>query len=94
MVITDRYDHIIDEKGRLAVPSPIRNAMDPYFPSALEIFTFAILLPTSAMLLVSRLFVGEFFVISCGKQCVQFARILQLELDHPGPVRVFVYVLG
>lgn len=29
MVITDRYDHVIDEKNRLAIPSPIRNAMDP-----------------------------------------------------------------
>lgn len=29
MVITDRYDHVIDEKNRLAIPSAIRNAMDP-----------------------------------------------------------------
>lgn len=29
MVITDRYDHAIDEKNRLAIPSAIRNAMDP-----------------------------------------------------------------
>jgi MraZ protein len=29
MVITDRYDHVIDDKGRLAIPSQIRNAMDP-----------------------------------------------------------------
>ena len=29
MVITDRYDHVIDEKGRLAIPSQIRSAMDP-----------------------------------------------------------------
>lgn len=29
MVITDRYDHAIDEKNRLAVPSEIRRAMDP-----------------------------------------------------------------
>jgi len=29
MVITDRYDHVIDDKNRLAIPSPIRNAMDP-----------------------------------------------------------------
>ncbi|MCL2648277.1 MAG: hypothetical protein FWD61_14905 [Phycisphaerales bacterium] len=29
MVITDRYDHLIDDKGRLAIPSQIRNAMDP-----------------------------------------------------------------
>ena len=27
MVFTDRYDHVIDEKGRLAIPSQIRNAM-------------------------------------------------------------------
>jgi MraZ protein len=29
MVITDRYDHVIDDKNRLAIPSQIRNAMDP-----------------------------------------------------------------
>ena len=29
MVITDRYDHTIDEKGRLAIPSSVRGAMDP-----------------------------------------------------------------
>ncbi len=29
MVITDRYDHAIDEKNRLAIPSEIRRAMDP-----------------------------------------------------------------
>jgi MraZ protein len=29
MVITDRYDHVIDDKGRLAIPSQVRNAMDP-----------------------------------------------------------------
>lgn len=29
MVITDRFDHVIDDKGRLAIPSQIRNAMDP-----------------------------------------------------------------
>jgi len=29
MVITGRYDHVIDDKGRLAIPSQIRNAMDP-----------------------------------------------------------------
>jgi division/cell wall cluster transcriptional repressor MraZ len=29
MVITDRYDHVIDGKGRLAIPSQFRNAMDP-----------------------------------------------------------------
>lgn len=29
MVITGRYDHLIDEKGRLAIPSQVRNAMDP-----------------------------------------------------------------
>ena len=29
MVITDRFDHVIDDKNRLAIPSPIRNAMDP-----------------------------------------------------------------
>jgi MraZ protein len=29
MVITDRYDHLIDDKNRLAIPSQIRNAMDP-----------------------------------------------------------------
>jgi MraZ protein len=29
MVITDRYDHVLDDKGRLAIPSPVRNAMDP-----------------------------------------------------------------
>lgn len=28
MVITDRYDHVIDDKNRLAIPSQIRNAMD------------------------------------------------------------------
>ena len=28
MVITDRYDHLIDEKNRLAIPSQIRAAMD------------------------------------------------------------------
>ena len=29
MVITDRYDHVIDDKNRLSIPSQIRNAMDP-----------------------------------------------------------------
>jgi MraZ protein len=29
MVITDRYDHVIDDKNRLAIPSQIRNALDP-----------------------------------------------------------------
>lgn len=29
MVITDRYDHVVDDKNRLAIPSQIRNAMDP-----------------------------------------------------------------
>ena len=29
MVITDRYDHVIDDKGRLAIPSQVRSAMDP-----------------------------------------------------------------
>ena len=29
MVITGRYDHVIDDKGRLAIPSQIRNAMVP-----------------------------------------------------------------
>ena len=28
MVITGRYDHVIDDKGRLAIPISIRNAMD------------------------------------------------------------------
>jgi MraZ protein len=28
MVITGRYDHVIDDKGRLAIPSQVRNAMD------------------------------------------------------------------
>ena len=29
MVITDRYDHVIDDKNRLAIPSQIRNVMNP-----------------------------------------------------------------
>jgi len=29
MVITDRYDHVIDDKNRLAIPSQIRSKMDP-----------------------------------------------------------------
>ena len=29
MVITDRYDHVIDDKNRLAIPSQVRNALDP-----------------------------------------------------------------
>jgi len=29
MVITDCYDHTLDEKGRMAIPSHIRAAMDP-----------------------------------------------------------------
>jgi MraZ protein len=29
MIITDRYEHVIDDKGRLAIPSQIRNVMDP-----------------------------------------------------------------
>lgn len=29
MVITDRYEHVIDDKNRLAIPSQIRNAMNP-----------------------------------------------------------------
>lgn len=29
MVITDRYDHVIDDKNRLAIPSQVRNALNP-----------------------------------------------------------------
>jgi MraZ protein len=29
MVLTGRYDHVIDDKGRLAIPSPLRNQMNP-----------------------------------------------------------------
>src|SRR5262245_17919054 len=29
MVFTGRFDHVIDEKGRVAIPSPLRNSMDP-----------------------------------------------------------------
>ncbi len=29
MVITDRYDHVVDDKNRLAIPSQVRNRMDP-----------------------------------------------------------------
>jgi len=29
MVLTGLYDHVIDEKGRLAIPSQIRNQMNP-----------------------------------------------------------------
>jgi MraZ protein len=29
MVITDRYDHLIDDKNRLAIPSQVRNVMNP-----------------------------------------------------------------
>ena len=29
MVITDRYDHVIDDKNRLAIPSQVRNVMNP-----------------------------------------------------------------
>jgi len=29
MVITDNFDHLIDDKNRLAIPMQIRNAMDP-----------------------------------------------------------------
>lgn len=29
MVITDRYDHVVDDKNRLAIPSQVRNVMDP-----------------------------------------------------------------
>lgn len=29
MVITDRFDHVIDDKGRLAIPSQVRGGMDP-----------------------------------------------------------------
>ena len=29
MVITDRFDHLIDDKNRLAIPSQIRGALDP-----------------------------------------------------------------
>jgi MraZ protein len=34
MVITDRFDHVIDDKGRLAIPSQVRNAMDPQVDGA------------------------------------------------------------
>ena len=34
MVITDRFDHVIDDKGRLAIPSQVRNAMDPQIDGA------------------------------------------------------------
>jgi len=34
MVITGRYDHLIDDKGRLAIPSQVRNAMDPQIDGA------------------------------------------------------------
>ena len=29
MVFTGRYDHVIDEKGRLAIPSALRNQVNP-----------------------------------------------------------------
>jgi MraZ protein len=29
MVFTGRYEHVIDDKGRLAIPSPLRNEMIP-----------------------------------------------------------------
>lgn len=29
MVITDSFDHLIDDKNRLAIPVQVRNAMDP-----------------------------------------------------------------
>jgi MraZ protein len=29
MVLTGRYDHVIDDKNRLAIPSQIRNQMEP-----------------------------------------------------------------
>jgi MraZ protein len=29
MVFTGRYDHVIDDKGRLAIPAPLRNQMNP-----------------------------------------------------------------
>lgn len=29
MVFTGRYDHVIDDKGRLAIPSPLRNQLIP-----------------------------------------------------------------
>lgn len=29
MVITDRYDHSLDDKNRLAIPSQVRNALTP-----------------------------------------------------------------
>jgi len=29
MVFTGRFDHLIDDKGRLAIPSSLRNQMDP-----------------------------------------------------------------
>ena len=29
MVFTGRFDHVIDEKGRVAIPIALRNAMDP-----------------------------------------------------------------
>jgi len=29
MVFTGRFDHLIDDKGRLAIPSPLRNQMNP-----------------------------------------------------------------
>jgi MraZ protein len=29
MVFTGRYDHVIDEKGRLAIPAPLRSQLNP-----------------------------------------------------------------
>jgi MraZ protein len=34
MVITDRYDHVIDDKNRLSIPSQVRNALDPQIDGA------------------------------------------------------------
>jgi hypothetical protein len=43
---------------------------------------------------VSRLFRHKLLIISSGEQAIEFARIFQRELHHPGPVGIRIHLLG
>jgi len=42
---------------------------------------------------MSGLFADKLFVIRRRKQRIQFRRILQIDLNHPSPVRIFIHLL-
>ncbi len=45
-------------------------------------------------ILVSTFFVDEFLIISSREQAVEFAGVLELDLDDPGAVRIFIDLFG